>query len=513
MITRRGALGLLCAPALNGGIQKWGWDQRGARFELSDGSGEILWISPSSFRLVRRWTDSSPSPRSLGRPIEFTAAETGDHVLLQTKYITVRVDRSSFRVRVTTSGDDRVLLEEVSPARRASDGVELQYTSQAGEEFFGLGPRTDSSLSARGSIVRTDYAMLISTAGYGMYHPAGSMEFDFRSAHRVKARNVDRVEYCFYFGPSPKEILQEHQAVRPMRASGLYRFDVRKPGQVPKEGTLLAGGEPSWELLAGTVRSAVHASLSGLHVPVFDATAFAKAPAQLRARALQLAAVMPVVLSEAPVPDAIAMWRRKLTPFLITYVQEADDRGLPVLHPLPLQFPSDKESPKHSTEFLLGDELLVAAITTPTERRPVYLPMGLWTDLTTNLEHRGRRVVELEAGGDTPVMLAKNGSIVPLARPDGVIELHYFPNLGAEFMLYEPEAGDSSQFHAAPAGDYMRLEIESKVDRKYEWVIHHRGAPRKVEGPGVAHHDAERNNLHVTMDGPTKSDRIVNLLL
>jgi alpha-glucosidase (family GH31 glycosyl hydrolase) len=228
---------------------------------------------------------------------------------------------------------------------------------------------------------------------------------------------------------------------------------------------------------------------------------------------MQLAAVMPVVLSDGPVPATLGEWRAKLTPYFVTYVHEADDRGLPMLHPLPLQFPSDKESPRHSTEFMLGDELLVAPVVTPGPQRPVYLPMGLWTDLATNVEHRGRHVVELEASGDTPVMLAKNGSIVPLAQPDGVLELHYFPNLGAEFMLFEAAAGESSQFHAAPAGDYVRLEIESKVDRKYEWVIHHRGAPRKVEGPGVARHDAERNNLHVTMDGPANTDRIVNLLL
>jgi hypothetical protein len=324
---------------------------------------------------------------------------------------------------------------------------------------------------------------------------------------------ADRVEYCFYFGPSPKEILLEHRLVRPMRASGLYRFDVRKPGQVPKEGTLLPGGEPSWETLAGTVRSAVHASLSGLHVPVFDVSPYAQAPAPLRDRALQLASVLPVVLSDAPVPEAIVQWRQRLAPFFIAYVQEADDRGLPMLHPLPLQFPSDRESPKHPTEFMLGDELLVAPIVTPGARRTAYLPMGRWTDLATNVEHPGRRAVEVEAAGATPALLAKNGSIVPLANPGGVMELHYFPNLGAEFMLFEPDAGDWSQFHAAPAGDYLRLEIESRVDRKYEWVIHHRGAPRKVEGPAIARHDEERNNLHVTMDGPARADRVVNLLL
>jgi len=92
------------------------------------------------------------------------------------------------------------------------------------------------------------------------------------------------------------------------------------------------------------------------------------------------------------------------------------------------------------------------------------------------------------------------------------MELHYFPNLGAEFFLFEAETGESSQFHAGPALDYLRLEIESKMSRQYEWIIHHRGSARKVEGEASVRHDARRNNLHVTMEGPAGADRIVNIL-
>lgn len=513
MISRRTALGLLCAPAFGAGVKSWGWDQHGAKFELEDGSAEIQWISASSFRLLRRWPDSTLSSRLPFRQVEFTAADAGSHVLLTTKFITIRIHKSTFRIRVTAASDDHVLLEEVTAPRRSSDGTHLHFAAGPAEEFFGLGPRPDAAISARGMSVSTEYPLLVSSAGFGMYHGVPVRhEFDFRGAHRVTALRADRAEYCFYFGPSPKEILEEHKQVRPMRASGLYRYDVRKPGQLPREAVMLPrDDQPSWESLRNTVRAVIHAGMSGIQVPAFDLTPYEDAPAPLRTRAMQLAAVMPVVIASTA-PAGLAAWRERLTPFFITYVQEAEDRGFPMLHPLPFQFPTDKEAPKQNDAFLLGDEVLVAPALTEATRRPVYLPMGLWTDLATNVEHRGRRVVEVDATGDAPPMLARNGSIVPFARPDGVMELHYFPNLGAEFFLFESELGESSQFHAGPAVDYLRLEIESKMSRNYEWVIHHRGPARKLEGQATARHDGERNNLHVAMEGPAGADRIVNIL-
>ncbi len=58
--------------------------------------------------------------------------------------------------------------------------------------------------------------------------------------------------------------------------------------------------------------------------------------------------------------------------------------------------------------------------------------------------------------------------------------LHYFPKLGAEFFLLESDLADYTQVHAAPAADIMRLEIESKTDRDYQWVVHHLEKPSEV---------------------------------
>jgi hypothetical protein len=133
--------------------------------------------------------------------------------------------------------------------------------------------------------------------------------------------------------------------------------------------------------------------------------------------------------------------------------------------------------------------------------------------------------VEVEAPAGHVPLFVRNGWIVPLAV-GAKMELHYFPSLGAEFFLWEPDANDNSQFHAAPAGDYIRVEIETQVRRTYEWVLHHTKAPREVGEesatyqrvreqaqlrPGTWWHDTANNNLHLLLRAEADSDRIVNI--
>ena len=208
-------------------------------------------------------------------------------------------------------------------------------------------------------------------------------------------------------------------------------------------------------------------------------------------------------------PNAAAA-RNRWLPYLFTYLDEAQSRGLPMLHPLPMQYPDDPASSSDTSAFLIGDELLI-----PTASR-VRLPMGLWTDLCTNMRHRGRQVIDVGKPGECP--LAHNGAIVPIDAEDR-IELHYFPRLAAEFFLVEPGETRVTQVHAGPAGDYLRLEIESRVSRTYEWVVHHVSPVEKIEctgcaaPPSGARYDAKSGNYHVTVQAAARSDIILNLSL
>jgi methylated-DNA-protein-cysteine methyltransferase related protein len=153
------------------------------------------------------------------------------------------------------------------------------------------------------------------------------------------------------------------------------------------------------------------------------------------------------------------------------------------------------------------------------------LPRGTWTDLRTNAVYKGNQRVEVEAPPGQVPSFVRNGALLPLATKRDM-ELHYFPSLGGEFFLWEPDKNENSQFHAAPAGDFTRLEIESLVPRTYEWIIHHTKKPSNVEEGGIAYspvrqqsllkpgnwwYDDSRENLHVVVRAEAGTDKIVNI--
>jgi alpha-glucosidase (family GH31 glycosyl hydrolase) len=182
----------------------------------------------------------------------------------------------------------------------------------------------------------------------------------------------------------------------------------------------------------------------------------------------------------------LSEFRTRLANFFEVYETEIHDRHYPVWHPLPFQFPEDPERAAHADEFLLGDEMLVAPVVEPGNRRTLYLPRGIWTNLDTDEVFPGHQTITVETQG-LPVF-ARNGTIVPLDSAAGMA-LHYFPKLGAEFFLLESDVDAWTQVHAAPSADEMRLEIESKKTRDYQWVVHHVDRPAAVGFGGVGYRE------------------------
>jgi alpha-glucosidase (family GH31 glycosyl hydrolase) len=346
-------------------------------------------------------------------------------------------------------------------------------------------------------VVRAGVPFLYSTAGYGEYHVAPAA-FTFDAAHAdrylVEARGAALLDYYFCYGPTPKEVFEEFQT------SGV---SIAVP-------PVSAAATPTWAGLRDAVLRLLHGSFSGLIAPAFDAGGYSGADPELRRSAEDLAALVN------------AGSRKDLAAYWFAYQQEVRDRGIPPIRPLAMQFPGDAEAAKQTGQFMFGDELLATPMLSPGERRSIYLPMGIWTRLDTNEVFKGRQTIEI-AAPNLP-LFAKNGSIVPLQSR--VMELHYFPNLGGEFFLFEDESGDYTQVHAAPAADIMRLEIESARDREYEWVVRHANRPREVGFEGrtyrrvdsraqLSHEtwffDDSARNLHVRVRVAAGEDRIVNL--
>ncbi|MFB3829021.1 MAG: hypothetical protein ACE15B_19800 [Bryobacteraceae bacterium] len=427
---------------------------------------EVEWLTSRAFRLRRAVNGGLPAAARQQRDrVRVAVSEGPASATMRTAHMTLEIGRKTARMRVTAAGGE-VLAEDRTGASRENGGIAWERLVRPGARLFGLGPRADDRLDARGKRVAASVPFLLSTAGYAEYHVApGEYTFDLTRGNRIEIRGGGLIDFFFAHGATPKEIYEE------LHDAGVAVAAPRK-----------------W---AASENATAHASLSGILRPRIEA-------ATLRE----------------------FLDGKEMVPFLDAYEREADDKGLPLIRPLPMQFSVDHAD--MANQFMVGDELLVAPMPAGAERRDVYLPMGMWTRLDTGERHGGRRTVEVRSR--TLPVFARAGSIVPFERE--VRELHYFPKLAGEFFFFEPEANDWTQVHAAPAADSMRLEIESKVTRIYEWVVHHAEKPRaagfskerftevKEAGalaPGTWFFDAAQGSLHVRVRAGAGEDRIVNL--
>lgn len=462
-------------------------DGNTVRFKLEGGEAELEWVSPFAFRFYRCFGRAAePSSPLNAETVEYTVEQRGTQRWIQTSEVTVEIDPVAFRLRVADPNRKASFTEwESTGAGTLTRGL------LPDERIYGIGPRSDPRLDARGQKVRgTAGAFYVSSRGYGVYTTGGPHEFDLRQGLQVAFEKRDELEYVFYAGPKLKDIYERHMTIAPQgwvlfrhHAGPLSRL------QLPKYAPEVPLSLP--ELL--------HASLAGNLIPSTDCFKHFE----------PWCVYLPVILADQRAEPA----RSRLEPYLLAYFQEVKDRGYPVLRPLPLQYPLDREAGVTADAFMVGDELLVAPLAPAANRRRVALPRGQWTDLRTNTRYAGRQTVEVEGPASSPPVFAKNGSIVPQRVASDHYELHYFPKLGGEFFLYEVEKQEWTQVHAAPNGDYMRMEIESKVARDYEWVIHHVAKPVGVESAAKVtwRYDEKLGNLHIRLRAAAGGDEIVNV--
>ena len=140
--------------------------------------------------------------------------------------------------------------------------------------------------------------------------------------------------------------------------------------------------------------------------------------------------------------------RYRLMPYTYSLARQAHTLGLPIMRPLVLNYPDDPCVWDLGTEYLWGDDLLVAPVTRAGATSwPAYLPAGGWYDFWSQQRHEGQRGVCVEAGLDRLPLFVRAGAIVPLAplaQYDGehawdAITLLIYPEGHSHFELYEDD--------------------------------------------------------------------------
>lgn len=517
----RVALGaVIVQSAFSAAVVAHSWREGSLDLTLDDGAGRVEWISPVAFRVLRRW-DAAPidSLQIKHDPVLVALEDSGSVLKMTTRYLTLEVSKADAVVKVRNGSTP---VASISMEKRGPD-IEARFSPM--DHVYGLGGGGSSALDLHDRKLEQANGFFYTNNGYGVYLPGKEVvAYDLAAGTALK-RNAAQIEFAFYHGGAPKEILEQNLIVAGQTEVTIDSLALLRPERVPKEATKLGQKIDSWAALANLVRTLNHLSLSAVLYPALDVSDI-DAPEPVRQRALDLAAVLPLIYrsqASSPAPDRAT--RDAFRPYLVTYLREAHDRGFPLIHPFAMQFSRDAGSDRQVNEFLLGDELLMAPVLAEGDRLQVSLPRGIWTDLRTNKEYQGNQTVDVDAPPGRVPMFARNGSLFPLSAV-GKMELHYFPSLGGEFFLWEPDEDDNSQFHAAPAGEFVRVEVESKLTRTYEWVLHHTKTPKEVAEESGAYlkanttgerrvgawwHDDERDDLHILMHVVAGSDRIVSV--
>jgi alpha-glucosidase (family GH31 glycosyl hydrolase) len=157
--------------------------------------------------------------------------------------------------------------------------------------------------------------------------------------------------------------------------------------------------------------------------------------------------------------------RYRLLPYTYTLAWQAHRHGLPLMRPLVLNYPDDPRAWNQSSEYLWGDDLLVAPVTREGATHwPVYLPAGTWYDFWTHERYDGSRGLTVPAPLDRLPLFVREGAMLPIGpatqyhdeQPLTAVTLLVYGGTRSSFTLYE----DDGMTRAYGLGRYALTDFE-----------------------------------------------------
>ncbi len=146
--------------------------------------------------------------------------------------------------------------------------------------------------------------------------------------------------------------------------------------------------------------------------------------------------------------------RMQLVPYLYHLSRVAYETGLPLCRPLYLAYPKDEQAYQVTTQFLLGDRILVAPVVEAGGYRSVYLPEGKWWERSTGQFYTGIQHLNLYIPLARIPVFVQAGAILPLAEfsrrvgtaPPTHLILEVYAGADGELDFYEDD-GESTAYH------------------------------------------------------------------
>ena len=160
--------------------------------------------------------------------------------------------------------------------------------------------------------------------------------------------------------------------------------------------------------------------------------------------------------------------RYEMVPYIYAMARKGYDEGLSLCRPLYYDYPQCQEAYDFRSQYMFGDNMLIAPITKPGvngfAEMDVWLPEGCWYELHTGTLLRGGSVLKRHFAIDEYGVYIKAGSILPfyndtvnnLNGNDEDIIVTVFPKGNGSFKMYE-DAGNDQNY----ATEYAVTELIS----------------------------------------------------
>jgi alpha-D-xyloside xylohydrolase len=211
-----------------------------------------------------------------------------------------------------------------------------------------------------------------------------------------------------------------------------------------------------------------------------------------------------------------------LIPYTRSYLYESTQTGMPVMRSLIFVYPDDGNLSDTWDEYLYGDSILVAPITTAkAESRDVYLPAGRWLDYNNKKTvYDGGKAATIAAPLGSLPLFVREGAIIPrgdIVKLNNNWDANWSPTLRIEIF---PPAKGTSEFHyftgskvekitASHNGDTLTIDFGDLGTSGSLEVYCHRAkrvtknGTRLREGPDYTF-DGSAQKLTIAFKGDTK---------
>lgn len=173
--------------------------------------------------------------------------------------------------------------------------------------------------------------------------------------------------------------------------------------------------------------------------------------------------------------DAVRM-RYQMFPYLYTAARETYDTGIGMNRPLYYEWPEENNAYVYEDEYMFGNDMLVAPIYSPSHygvsTRNIWLPSGLWWDVTENCLRQGGSVFRAKYTLDQFPVFYRPGSVIPfypvqrsvVTNPQEII-LKVVPGADGTGSFYE-DGGDNQDYltggWARTSFSYQNVSASSK---------------------------------------------------